>query len=91
MAKTRITAGQAALLADYLLPLPDDAPAPELAWLAPDWDGVYAPPPELPPDDAPELPQDTPESAPDALGGAGNGKGTGRPPPPSKGPAPRKG
>ena len=58
------------------LPLPpDDAPlppddaladTPELAWLAPDWDGVYAPAPELAdtPDDAPEL-ADTPDDAPE--------------------------
>ena len=85
MAKTRITtgggsvtAGQAALLVDYLLPpaQPDYALAdtPELAWLAPDWDGVYAQPaPEFP--DTPEMPPDMPEGAPDALGGAGVGKG----------------
>ena len=58
---TRATAGQAALLCDYLLPPPPPAPAPapqqpqqpqqaqddapELGWLAPDWDGVYAPAP----------------------------------------------
>ena len=76
----RVTAGQAQALIDYLpddapaLPLlpPVDALAPELAWLAPDWDGVYAPAPELP--DTPEMPPDMPESAQDALGGAGDGK-----------------
>ena len=57
------------------LPLPPDdalADTPELAWLAPDWDGVYAPAPDDAP--PPELPPDAPDGAQDALGCAGVGK-----------------